>query len=103
MRNSCTECAYCGAVAKLTIDHVLPQLAGGSDDPTNIAFVCEPCNSLKGNMVLLPKHILEGAKLSQDHRGRYRPQRGVIKFIAAQLRYIRAQNEKKEKEKRSPQ
>jgi hypothetical protein len=73
---------------------VLPRSAGGTDEPTNIAFVCEPCNELKANAIMIPKVLLELAKLRQDQRGRARPQIGVIRFISTQLRILRAQNEK---------
>lgn len=44
------RCRYCGATAedaKLTVDHVVPVVLGGSDDPTNLATACAPCNSGK--------------------------------------------------------
>ncbi len=40
-------CRYCGAPAD-TVDHVDPVANGGTDDDTNLAAACEPCNRAKG-------------------------------------------------------
>lgn len=43
-------CRYCGRSApdvKLTIDHVVPETLGGSDDPSNLVTACADCNSGK--------------------------------------------------------
>lgn len=43
-------CQYCGRTApevRLTIDHVIPTVLGGTDDPSNLVTACEPCNSGK--------------------------------------------------------
>ena len=34
---------------RFTIDHVLPQAAGGSDDSENLALACRNCNERRGN------------------------------------------------------
>jgi hypothetical protein len=34
---------------RFTIDHVLPQSAGGSDDADNLALACRNCNERRGN------------------------------------------------------
>lgn len=50
LRRDNHTCRYCGASApdvKLTVDHVIPQALGGSDDPANLVTACEPCNSGK--------------------------------------------------------
>ena len=41
------RCYLCGDWAN-TVDHLVPKAAGGSDDPTNLAACCRPCNSAKG-------------------------------------------------------
>lgn len=44
-------CRYCGEHAspevRLTVDHVLPVALGGTDDPSNLAAACGPCNAGK--------------------------------------------------------
>lgn len=41
------ECAYCGAVANLTREHVIPVSRGGSDFIGNILPACTSCNCSK--------------------------------------------------------
>jgi HNH endonuclease len=48
------RCEYCHAderwqFIRFTIDHVLPQSAGGSDDTDNLALACRNCNERRGN------------------------------------------------------
>lgn len=38
------RCHYCGQLAD-SVDHVLPKIDGGTDDPTNLVACCTPCNS----------------------------------------------------------
>ena len=47
-RRDGASCVYCGAGADLTIDHIIPQSAGGDHDPGNLVTACRPCNSSKG-------------------------------------------------------
>jgi 5-methylcytosine-specific restriction endonuclease McrA len=42
------RCLACGKKAKLTADHVIPVVAGGTSDISNIQGLCGPCNSSKG-------------------------------------------------------
>lgn len=42
------RCACCGKKAKLTADHVIPVVAGGTSDISNIQPLCKSCNSSKG-------------------------------------------------------
>jgi 5-methylcytosine-specific restriction endonuclease McrA len=39
-------CAYCGTEATV-VDHVIPQIKGGSSERRNLAPACKPCNSAK--------------------------------------------------------
>jgi hypothetical protein len=41
------QCAYCENVGAMTVDHVLPLVAGGLDEPSNIAPACASCNTSK--------------------------------------------------------
>lgn len=48
------RCEYCHAderwqFIRFTLDHVLPQSIGGSDDPDNLALACRNCNERRGN------------------------------------------------------
>ena len=49
------RCVYCGkrhAVGKLTLDHVIPRAAGGSNAPSNLVTACARCNTEKGDATL---------------------------------------------------
>jgi hypothetical protein len=41
-------CVYCGKPAN-QVDHVIPQVHGGSDLPSNLVASCASCNNLKGS------------------------------------------------------
>jgi len=41
------KCVQCPATSKLTIDHIIPVLRGGSDEPENLQTLCRSCNSQK--------------------------------------------------------
>lgn len=41
-------CVDCGTREDLTIDHVVPLSAGGTNDLANLAVRCRACNSRKG-------------------------------------------------------
>ncbi len=46
------RCRYCGkasSASSLHVDHIVPQSAGGSDDPKNLATACAECNIAKSN------------------------------------------------------
>ena len=48
LRRDNYTCYYCRATdAPLTIDHVLPAVLGGTDDPSNLVACCKDCNSGK--------------------------------------------------------
>jgi HNH endonuclease len=43
-------CRYCRAADQpLTVDHVLPTVLGGTDDPSNLVTACRDCNAGKGS------------------------------------------------------
>lgn len=53
LRRDNHTCRYCGRSApevKLTVDHVVPETLGGSDDPGNLVAACADCNSGKSSM-----------------------------------------------------
>lgn len=49
------RCLYCGtdlrqaAPADITLDHLLPRSAGGTNEATNLVTACRSCNSARGN------------------------------------------------------
>lgn len=48
LRRDNNTCRYCHATdVPLTIDHVLPTVLGGSDDPSNLVAACKDCNAGK--------------------------------------------------------
>lgn len=42
------QCVACGATDRLSLDHIVPWSAGGSDKADNLRTLCVPCNSRKG-------------------------------------------------------
>jgi hypothetical protein len=53
LRRDNHRCRYCGVsvdVVRLVVDHVVPEALGGTNEPTNLAAACEPCNSGKSSV-----------------------------------------------------
>jgi 5-methylcytosine-specific restriction enzyme A len=44
-------CQICGATEDLTIDHIIPLAAGGTNDISNFQTLCQSCNSRKGSKI----------------------------------------------------
>lgn len=40
-------CCYCGNINKLSVDHLIPRIKGGSDESDNLIWACNSCNSSK--------------------------------------------------------
>ena len=52
LRRDGNRCRYCGGKAPdvaLTIDHVIPEALGGTDDPNNLVAACVDCNGGKSS------------------------------------------------------
>ena len=50
LRRDDYTCRYCRSKENaLTIDHVVPQALGGSDDPSNLVACCKDCNAGKSS------------------------------------------------------
>jgi hypothetical protein len=50
-----TECAWCGATEKLTLDHIIPVFEGGKPVKTNAQTLCASCNKWKFHHVDVPR------------------------------------------------
>ena len=46
-------CAYCGSESDISIDHIIPKIANGSNSADNLVRSCKHCNSSKGGRDLL--------------------------------------------------
>lgn len=44
----CNACTADFSVVKYDVDHIVPLKSGGSNDPSNLQLLCEPCNASKG-------------------------------------------------------
>ena len=42
------ECAYCGTLEDLTLDHIKPLRTTGNNDLDNFQILCRSCNRKKG-------------------------------------------------------
>ena len=49
-------CAYCGSESDISIDHIIPKIANGSNSADNLVRSCKRCNSSKGGRDLLEWH-----------------------------------------------
>lgn len=45
------RCRECGTDERLSVDHIYPEVKGGSDDLDNLQTLCVSCNRLKGARV----------------------------------------------------
>lgn len=64
------ECAHCGITGLVSkkdandgkiiynIDHVIPQIDGGSDDVENLQLLCQPCNTSKSGRSDFAEHFI---------------------------------------------
>lgn len=41
-------CPECGVVTVMTVDHVVPLAKGGTNEASNLRYMCLPCNVKKG-------------------------------------------------------
>ncbi len=45
-KGCCAACRISGV--KMQVDHIVPVVKGGSNDPSNLQLLCAPCNKSKG-------------------------------------------------------
>lgn len=41
------QCAYCGSIANIETDHIVPLHKGGTDDWSNLQSLCHECHARK--------------------------------------------------------
>jgi 5-methylcytosine-specific restriction endonuclease McrA len=51
------QCQYCGSIADLTFDHVIPRAQGGRTTWENVTTACSPCNLKKGGRTPKQAHM----------------------------------------------
>lgn len=67
------RCRYCGGEAQdvaLIIDHIIPVVRGGTNDPENLVTACAKCNGGKHTR-MLPAPVLTGEQMeatAEEHR-----------------------------------
>jgi hypothetical protein len=53
------KCKSCGSDGNLSVDHIHPEIEGGTLDPGNLQTLCRGCNSKKGSRITQPKAKIE--------------------------------------------
>ena len=53
-------CCYCGSTDNLCMDHMIPKMRGGPDNPENLVTACRSCNSSKGSRDMLEWMVRRG-------------------------------------------
>lgn len=83
-------CRYCGRQAgevKLVVDHIVPVVQGGDNDPTNLITSCEDCNAGKG------AKTPTGAVPTREDSRRIEQERIELQDAAAKVRAARQARE----------
>lgn len=57
----------------LTIEHIIALCLGGTNDPSNIALACNPCNHERGRQAWFQKQEIN-KKYHEQHHQRHRSQ-----------------------------
>ncbi len=81
--NTCTYCGRKPPEVKLTIDHVVPEALGGSDDPSNLTTACEDCN---GGKSATPADASTVAAVQEDARRWATAQQFVAEKMLEEMR-----------------
>jgi 5-methylcytosine-specific restriction endonuclease McrA len=69
-------CCYCRRVffcTELTVEHLIPLCLGGTNDPSNIALACSPCNHNRGKEAWVQKRLLN-KKRHEEYSAQHRKQ-----------------------------
>ena len=71
-REKADVCIYCGKHGDLTVEHILPRARSGPDITDNAVFICQSCNSSKGDRRLYEWFGLENRyKIPRIAEGKY--------------------------------
>lgn len=69
MRRDCGLCQPCSQQGRITpavaVDHIKDKAKGGTDDPSNLQSICEPCHTAK-TMAAQGKTLRERVKIGAD-------------------------------------
>lgn len=67
------KCLKCGTEESLSLDHIVPLSAGGTNDDDNLQTLCKRCNSAKGDTTKDHRQINVGSTSSQRRVNRSAP------------------------------
>jgi|SRR6185437_480199 len=68
----CCWCACDLRTHKPTLEHILPVVCGGTDDPSNLAIACARCNVLRGALMEFRFYLSIGkVRLTNSKRRRF--------------------------------
>mgnify|MGYP001608619089 FL=1 len=70
-------CLCCGATGDrvvLSLDHVVPDVAGGSDEPENLVTVCVSCNSRRRDLTVpaYARRLVAGGHMTTEQAEAFR-------------------------------
>ncbi len=65
------QCAHCGSVQNLTMDHVIPKAVGGTNHINNLQTLCGGCNKKKGCEILPPTGHRKNKKYYREFWRKY--------------------------------
>lgn len=67
------KCLKCGTEESLSLDHIVPLSAGGTNDDDNLQTLCKRCNSAKGDTTKDHRQVNVGSTSSQRRVNRSAP------------------------------
>src|SRR5690606_23899281 len=67
----CCYCHFVFSMQELTIEHIVPRFLGGTNDESNVALACLPCNKQRGEESWREKRI----QIKKENNEKYREQR----------------------------
>ena len=62
------RCFICAAKRRLTLDHLIPRVYGGSNKPTNLLTLCVSCNSSRKHSKWVPAGAFKQAQKPLDRK-----------------------------------